>query len=78
MLLFGPLNHVGIHVIRFPRSERVSQHAAVLIDYLTQWPGVFAIPDQTSLITAHLLVEQLISKHGVPRELLSDCSTAFC
>ena len=44
----------------------------VFMDYLTKWPEVFPAPDQTALTIARLLVEQVISRHGVPRQLLSD------
>ena len=46
-------------------------------DYLTKWPEVFATSDQTSITIAQLLVEHVISRHGVPAELLSDQGTAF-
>ena len=49
----------------------------MFIDYLTKWPEVFATSDQTSLTIAELLVEHVISRHGVPSELLSDWGTAF-
>ena len=47
------------------------------MDYLTKWPEVFAVPDQTSLTIARLLVKQVISRHGVPSQLLSDHGPAF-
>ena len=47
------------------------------IDYLTKWPELFAVPDQTALTIARLLVEQVISRHGVPSQLLSDRGAAF-
>jgi hypothetical protein len=47
------------------------------MDYLTKWPEVFATPDQSALTIARLLVEHIISRHGVPNELLSDRGPAF-
>ena len=47
------------------------------MDYLTKWPEVFATPDQSALTIAKLLVEQILSRHGVPCELLSDRGPAF-
>ena len=49
----------------------------VFIDYLTKWVEAFPTKDQTALTIAKLLVEQVISRHGVPRELLSDRGAAF-
>lgn len=47
------------------------------MDYLTKWPEVLATSDQSALTIVHLLVEQIISCHGVPAELLSDRGKAF-
>lgn len=47
------------------------------MDYLTKWPEVFAIPDQTAATIARLLVEEIVSRHGVPAEVLSDRGSAF-
>ena len=47
------------------------------MDYLTKWPEVFATLGQTSSTIAELLVEHVITRHGVPSELLSDQGTAF-
>ena len=47
------------------------------MDYLMKWPEVFPTPDQTALNIAKLLVEQVISRHGVQVELLSDSGSAF-
>ena len=38
---------------------------------------MFATKDQTALTIAQLWVEQIISQHGVPAELLSHQGTAF-
>ncbi len=42
------------------------------MDYFTKWPEVFATEDQTAETIAHLLVEHVIARHGVPEQLLSD------
>ena len=73
----GPFDRVGVDVIQFTKSYQGNQYAVVFVDYLTKWPEVFAVPDQTSLTIARLLVERLVSRHGVPRELLSDRGAAF-
>jgi len=35
------------------------------MDYLTKWPEVFAVPDQTAATIAQLLVEEIVSHHGI-------------
>ena len=73
----GPFDRVGVDIIQFPKSSRGHQYAVVFVDYLTKWPEVFPVRDQTALTVAHLLVEHVISRHGVPTQLLSDRGAAF-
>lgn len=73
----GPFNLVGVDVIKFPKSQKGNQYAVVFMDYLTKWPEVFPTRDQTSLTIARLLVEHVVSRHGVPTGLLSDRGAAF-
>ena len=47
------------------------------MDYFTKWPEVFAVPDQQAETIAKLLVEHVISRHGVPEQLLSDRGANF-
>jgi len=52
--------------------------AIVFVDYLNKWHKVFATKkDQSSLTIARLLIEHINSRHGVPRELLSDKGKSF-
>ena len=44
---------------------------------MTKWPEVFATADQTSPTIARLLVEEVMTRHGVPSELLSDRGALF-
>ena len=79
----GPFDRVGDDVIQFPKLHQGNHYAVVFVDYLTKWPEVFATSDQTALTIAHLFVEHIVSRHGVPAELLSDrgpsiLSSLFC
>ena len=73
----GPFDRVGVDVIQFPKSYDGNQYGVVFVDYLTKWPEVFPVPDQSSLTIAQLLVDNVISRHGVPAELLSDRGMTF-
>ena len=68
----GPFDRVGIDVIQFPLSRNGNCYAVVVVDYLTKWPEVFAVPDQLAFTIAKLIVEEVVSRHGVPSEILSD------
>ena len=52
-----------MYIIKFPRSKKGNQYAVVLMDYLTKWPEVFAVPDQTAATIARLLVEEIVTHH---------------
>ena len=86
----GAFDRVGVD--NFVRSNSGNRYAVVFIDYLTKLVEVFATQDQTALTIAplliatqdqtaltiaQLLVTVVISRHGVPRELLSDRGAAF-
>ena len=68
---------MGVDVIQFPKSQSGNQYAVVFTDYSTKWPEVFATKDQTALTIAELFVEEIVCRHGVPGQLLSDRGAAF-
>ena len=61
-------------MIQFNKSHSGNQYT---VDYLTKWPEVFAMKDQTALTIAQLFVEEIICRHGVPCQLLSDRGATF-
>ena len=73
----GPFHRIGIDVLQLPLSFNGNQYALVMMDYFTKWPEVFAIPDQQASTIARFLVEQVITRHGVPEQLLSDRGANF-
>lgn len=58
--------------MQWPRSLDGNQYAIVFVDYLTKWPEVFPVPDQSAATVAKLLVEEIVSRQVVPSEILSD------
>ena len=73
----GPFHRMGVDVIQYPKSQSGNQYAVVFTDYLTKWPEVFATKDQTTLTIAELFIEEIVCRHGVPGQLLSDHGAAF-
>jgi len=51
----GPFDRVGVDVIKFPQSHDGNMYAIVFMDYLTKWPEVFAVADQSAATVAKLL-----------------------
>ena len=68
----GPFERVGVDILEMPLTMDGNRYVVVFLDYLTKWVEAFAMPDQTSETIARLLVDNVICRHGVPRELLSD------
>ena len=73
----GHFHRVGVDVLQLPLTFEINQYAIVFIDYLSKWPEVFASPDQKAETIAKLLVEQVVARHGVPEQLLSDRGANF-
>ena len=73
----GPFHRVGVDVLQLPLTEKGNRYVVVFMDYLTKWPEAFAVPDQKAETIARLLVEEIVCRHGIPEELLSDRGTNF-
>ena len=72
-----PFDRVGVDVLLLPKTKHWNKYAVVFVDYLTKWPEVFATADQTAPTIAKLLVEEIVSRPGVPHQLLADRGPAF-
>ena len=70
----GAFDRFGVDILQLPETRCGNCYAVVFGDYLTKWPEVFAVADQSSSTIAKLLV---VSRHGVPSEILSDRGRAF-
>ena len=68
----GPFERVGVDLMELPLTTLGNRYVIVFLDYLTKWVEAYPLPDQTSETIARVLVDRVICRHGVPRELLSD------
>ena len=73
----GPFHRVGVDILQLTLTTKGNRYVVVFMDYLTKWPEAFAIPDQTAETIAKVLVEEVICRHGIPEELLSDRGVNF-
>ena len=73
----GPFDRIGVDILQLPLTKRGNKYALVFMDYLTKWPEVFAVRDQTAPTIARHLVEHIITRHGVPAQILSDRGANF-
>ncbi|UYV84801.1 hypothetical protein LAZ67_X003569 [Cordylochernes scorpioides] len=64
---------VGVGLLgRFPVSKDGNRWIIVCTDYMTRYAITKAIPDGGAIETAKFLVEDVILKHGAPREMITD------
>ncbi|KZR96601.1 putative KRAB-A domain-containing protein 2, partial [Daphnia magna] len=74
----GPFERIGIDVLGpFPRSRNGNTNIVVAVDYLTKWVEARALPDATARQIAKFFVEDVVVRHGFPRELTSDQGKCF-
>ena len=59
----GPFDCVGVNVIQCSCSHQGNQYAMVFVDYLTKWPDIFSVPNQSAATIATIarLVEKIVS-----------------
>jgi len=70
-------NQVGIDLLQLPLTTKGNCQVIVATDYLTKWVEARALPDKTASSVAGFLYEDIICRHGAPKELLSDQGTEF-
>ena len=75
----GPFHRVGVDVLQLPVTHKGNRYVVCFVDYLTKilWVEAFPMADQKADTIARILVEQVICRHGVPEQLLSDRGTNF-
>ena len=73
----GPFHRIGVDVLQLPVTHKGNRYVVCFVDYLTKWVEAFPMADQKADTIARILVEQVICRHGVPEQLLSDRGTNF-
>ncbi|UYV71576.1 hypothetical protein LAZ67_8003727 [Cordylochernes scorpioides] len=69
---------VGMDLLgRFPTSESGNRWIIVCTDYLTKYAITKALPTSESMEVAKFFIEDVILKHGAPRELITDRGRNF-
>ena len=76
-LMEVPFERIGMHLIRpFHRSARGYRFVLVLVDYATRYPEAVPLRTISAKSVAQALF-QVISRVGIPKEILTDQGTQF-
>ena len=69
----SPFERVAVDIAGpFPVTEDGNKFIMVVSDYFSKWPKAYAIPNQEVTTVAKMLIDNWISRFGVPMELNSD------
>ena len=73
-----PFDRVEIDIVGpLPTIKKGNQYIVVATEYLTKWPEARALPDAKAASVATFFYEDIICRHGCPKELLTDQGTHF-
>ncbi|UYV72850.1 hypothetical protein LAZ67_10000987, partial [Cordylochernes scorpioides] len=73
-----PFQKIGMDLLgRFPLSDKGNRWIIVCTDYLTKYAIAKALPSGTAAEIATFILEEVILKHGAPREIITDRGRAF-
>ena len=73
-----PFHRIGIDIKGpLPVTNNENKYIIVAMDYLTKWPEAKAIPNAKATTVAEFIYKDIICRHGVPEEILSDRGTSF-
>ena len=73
-----PMERLAIDVTGpLPTSNNGNKYIVVIADYFTKWTQAFAIKDQEASTIAKVLVDEVITLFGVPKQLHSDKGSNF-
>ncbi|KAG0710710.1 Gag-Pol polyprotein [Chionoecetes opilio] len=61
----------------FPVSTQGNRFICVVMDYFTNWPEAYALPNHEATTIAGALVNNFFTRFGVPQELHSDQGREF-
>lgn len=74
----APFERIAVDILGpLPTSASGNRYITVVMDYFSKWPEAFATPDQTAETVIEGLVDNVITRFGVPFQLHSDQGRNF-
>ena len=75
----SPFEHIGIDVAGpLPITNKGNRYIVVAIDWLTKWVEAKPLKTANAQTIAEFIYEDVICRHGTPKEITSDRGTEFC
>jgi hypothetical protein len=71
-------DRVGLDFVGpLPLTKQGNRYILVATEYLTKWPEAKAVPRATAQEVVTFLIDNIVSRHGVPKKILTDQGTHF-
>lgn len=73
-----PFDRLGMDIVGpLPKTKNGNMYIVVATEYLTKWPEARAIPNAKASSVVSFFYEDIICRHGCPKEILTDRGTHF-
>ncbi|KAK3102810.1 hypothetical protein FSP39_014067 [Pinctada imbricata] len=73
-----PMERIALDILgELPKTDSGNKYIVVISDYYTKWTESFAMPNMEARTVAKILVEEVISRYGVPTYIHSDQGKQF-
>ena len=73
MLVGAPLDRLASNILGpFPESAKGNKYILAMTDYFTKWVEIYAIPDQSAITCAEVILDEFIGQYGCPYNIHSD------
>ena len=73
-----PMERIATDILGpLPETDKGNRYILVISDYFTKWVEAFPIPDQRAETVAKCLVDEVVSRFGVPSYIHSDQGRQF-
>ena len=73
-----PWDTIGLDLMGpFPRSKKGNVFLLVVVDYFTRWVEMFPLKDSKAHRITAILIEEIFTRYGVPRQMVSDRGPQF-
>src|SRR6201985_523304 len=73
-----PFHHIGVDAMGpLPRTITGKRYIVLAMDFFTKWPEAEAVEEADAQTIVKFLHTNIITRHGVPKEITSDRGTEF-